>query len=148
LAQNEEFEHLLMLRESRQTNQFSIILRHPDQIDTSALATLSTSSDMFCYAQMNHEDSLLQALNSFYGLSFGDRVKYISRFHWELQEKLLTPSSSGKPNETTPVSQIIKLETLRRENMLKTLPDSMFGQFMKEMSEELEPQPTASNSCK
>jgi hypothetical protein len=43
------------------------------------LAVLSTFNDIFCYSQINYEDRILQTLNSFYGISYGDRYRYISR---------------------------------------------------------------------
>lgn len=115
------------MRESRQNNLFNMIIRSEEHVDTSMLAVTATVEDILCYAQMNCEEALLQTLNNLYGLSYTDKYRYISKLYSQYAY------SPGKTHHC--ISSFISLEIIKRDKILKALPEDLFACFMKELTE-------------
>lgn len=120
-----------MLRESKQTNQLSIVLRSLQQIDTSVFSVLSTFEDIFAYVQMHFEEPTLQKINSLYGLSYSDKYKFVSKYYSLLRKE------GNKFMENLPISTRIRLDIEMREAKNVILPDTVYSKFYNEVNQEI-----------
>ena len=50
------------------------------------LSVIAMQADIFCYAQINYEENLLQTMNSLYGLSYTDKYKCVSKYYSQVAQ--------------------------------------------------------------
>lgn len=62
---------------------------------------------------MSYENNLLQNINSYYGLSYGDKYKFISNYYGEIRRSNKMRSNLLKL-ENTSIAEMIKIETLKK----------------------------------